>query len=286
MPENTPQGDLNRIVPDQDDIRRRSKKTSSQRTSPVEPRKKRNSLGSAKSSKATIGFAIMSGVVAFYLLLQQHSSSQMQKSYEERLSLADERIVRLEQALTQTDESVAFNGTAINAQFKAVKAEADLQMSEIRKLWDVSNKRNRNWIEENQVTLAAQSKSVASLTSLIDELKSSQQSNQQRLSQLSTQLEAEKLALKKIQEQSSVAFNAAQDYLQANIEERLLSLAIAQENSASNQGLSESQQQQINEIMDSFRAIDAGRLETNKRLNALTERINSLSTQVNSLSGQ
>lgn len=228
----------------------------------------------------------MSGVVAFYLLLQQHSSSQMQKSYEERLSLADERIVRLEQALTQTDESVAFNGTAINAQFKAVKAEADLQMSEIRKLWDVSNKRNRNWIEENQVTLAAQSKSVASLTSLIDELKSSQQSNQQRLSQLSTQLEAEKLALKKIQEQSSVAFNAAQDYLQANIEERLLSLAIAQENSASNQGLSESQQQQINEIMDSFRAIDAGRLETNKRLNALTERINSLSTQVNSLSGQ
>jgi len=239
---------------------------------------------------------IVAGIAIGYLALQQYSMEQLQNSYEERLALADERIVYLEQALTQTDESVALNGTAINAQFKAIKTESDTHMSEIRKLWDVTNKRNRVWIDENKEGLAAQTKVVSGIESSITALKSSQDSDEKLLSALAEKLETEKLEIAKIDkslvsvsEKMDAATRAVESMNQSNYDEQLLTLTLTQENLMAEQGQIGNAQAknstQVQDILDSLNAVDAGRLETNKRLTALSGQLETLEARVTGLTG-
>jgi len=191
MAEKTPAGDLPRMVPDRDDIRTRNVRANPERKPAAE---KKTSAGQSKSHTSWVValFLIVAGVAIGYLALQQYSAVQLLNSYEERLILADERIVRLEQSLTQTDESVSMNGTAINAQFKAIKVETDMQMDEIRKLWDVANVRNRAWIVANQTALAEQLESVSLINTSLATVQSGQAEDVKKLASLSEQLSVEK----------------------------------------------------------------------------------------------
>ncbi|MFT4675019.1 MAG: uncharacterized membrane-anchored protein YhcB (DUF1043 family) [Reinekea sp.] len=191
MAEKTPAGDLPRMVPDRDDIRSRNVRTNPERKPAVE--KKTSDVQSRSHTSWVVAlFLIVAGIAIGYLALQQYSAVQLLNSYEERLMLADERIVSLEQSLTQTDESVSMNGTAINAQFKAIKVETDLQMDEIRKLWDVSNVRNRTWIEANQAALADQLKNVGLINDSLSTVQLGQAEEVEKLASLSDQLSIEK----------------------------------------------------------------------------------------------
>lgn len=191
MAEKTPAGDLPRMVPDRDDIRTRNVRANPERKPAAE--KKISAVQSKSHTSWVVAlFLMVAGVAIGYLALQQYSAVQLLNSYEERLMLADERIVRLEQSLTQTDESVSMNGTAINAQFKAIKVETDMQMDEIRKLWDVANVRNRAWIVANQTALAEQLESVDRINTGLATVQSGQAEAVKKLASLSDQLTVEK----------------------------------------------------------------------------------------------
>lgn len=291
MAEKTPISDMPSMVPDRDDIRQRTRSTPPTSKKPPEPQKT-----SGPSPAIWIGLTLITGAAVVYLALQQYSLSQQLASYEERLELADDRIVQLERALTETDESVAMNGTAINAQFKAIKAETDMQMSEIRKLWDVANKRNREWIETNQANLAEQTKQVTALNAQIAALESSQASDVERIAELSRQVEQQRDSLSGLTdqwqtldaEQKQLA-EQLQPLVESDVDDQILSLTLAQENLLAEQArmanANAAAAAEIKTLSEQMSAVDANRLETSRRLTALSTQLESLDARLTSLTG-
>jgi hypothetical protein len=276
MAEKTPAGDLPRMVPDRDDIRSRNVRANPERKPAVE--KKPNAVQSKSHTSWVVAlFLIVAGIAIGYLALQQYSAVQLLNSYEERLMLADERIVRLEQSLTQTDESVSMNGTAINAQFKAIKVETDMQMDEIRKLWDVSNVRNRAWIVAKSVGLintslatvqSGQAEEVKKLASLSDQLsveKTQRGESEQKLEQALVQIEQQLEQFKAVEQQLAqeiglitvdlaAASSTLGSILDANYGEQILTLTLTQELAAAQRDQIVAEQGQITADQDEISA--------------------------------
>ena len=84
---------------------------------------------------------LVGGLVAagWFIANQQ----QMLAAEKARLSDANNRLERLEQRLSATDTALSQGG-------EDTKEQISFWESEIRKLWNVSNERNRGWIKDNQ----------------------------------------------------------------------------------------------------------------------------------------
>lgn len=294
MGNKSPVGDMPRMVPDREDIRSRQVKT---------PNTQERPSGAHQTEKtksgngwALIVLVLVSGIAIGYLTLQQYSMNQLLASYEDRLELADERIVTLEQSLTETDESVAMNGTAINAQFKAIKAETDMQMSEIRKLWDVANKRNRNWIEANKDTLEKQSKNLDSAMANLAKVAETQKADAVVIADLNNLVSGSQKTVNELKN-SFVDINESIAGLEQNIaqvmannyDEQLLTLTLTQENMLAEQNKVGSSADEntlkIANILSQLEAIDASRVETSRRLSALNGQIETLGSRLTELTG-
>ncbi|MEX2319952.1 MAG: hypothetical protein WD668_01275 [Saccharospirillum sp.] len=295
MSDSKPGSDLPKMVPDRDQIRGRQSTTTPSSTprntaSPgrSEPPSRGGSAPTLLWVLVLVLFAVSAG-----LGLMAYSQQQSLALFDERLQLADDRIVSVQRSMTATDESVVMNETAINNQFRAIKAETDMQMSEIRKLWAVANERNREWIETNQQNIAqiqsgvqaqieARQQAVASLTSRLNEQAATTGAQSESLSALQTELN-----------QTSAAFAELQASLEnlnpASLEERLLSLTLTQESLLVEQGTVTMNQQllqeEVTELNDVLRSIDAGRLEANRRMVAVSERVDALEDRLSATGG-
>jgi chromosome segregation ATPase len=168
-----------------------------------------------------------------------------------------------------------------------------MQMSEIRKLWDVANKRNREWIETNQQSIAqlqsqvqtqieARQQAVASLTSRLDQQTTTNESQSQSLSRLQADLTSTATDFSQLQ-------TSLRSLNPASLEERLLSLTLNQESLLVEQGtLSMNQQlleEETTELNNVLRSIDAGRLEANRRMVAISDRVQALEGRLSGLTG-
>ncbi|MEJ2041919.1 MAG: hypothetical protein P8X74_12310 [Reinekea sp.] len=295
MPDKTPVGDMPRMVPDRDDIRSRSP-SKTQTTTERKPAASAPAEKQGGHNWVLLVLVILSGVAIGYLSLQQYSMTQLQKSYEERLDLADQRIVGLERSLTETDESVSMNGTAINAQFKAIKSETDAQMSEIRKLWDVTNKRNRTWIEENQAALKTQTQNLDTALANLAKVIDTQKKDASVIGTLNSTLNDNKVqvtelqaALTDLKSKMNSVEQSVQGLLSSGLEEQLLTLTLNQENMLAEQNkvavAASDNTGQIDSILNQLKALDANRLETSRRLSALNGQIETLSSRLTELTG-
>lgn len=287
MSDSKPGSDLPKMVPDRDQIRGRQSTTAS--STPRNTASAGRSEPSARSGGGNTptllwGLVLVLFAISAGLGLLAYSQQQTLAMFDERLQLADDRIVSVQRSMTETDESVVMNETAINNQFRAIKAETDMQMSEIRKLWAVANERNREWIETNQQNIAqlqsnvqsqieAREQALAALSSQLEEQAVANGSQSESLAALQTELD-----------QTSEAFSELQASLEnlnpASLEERLLSLTLTQENLLVEQGTATMNQQllqdEVDELNEVLRSIDAGRLEANRRLVAVSERVDAL----------
>lgn len=70
----------------------------------------------------------------------------MRAQLDASLQASQQKLGNLESQLSATDESLSQSSGK-------VRETLQLHDSEIRKLWDVSNKRNRDWIQENQAAI-------------------------------------------------------------------------------------------------------------------------------------
>ncbi len=291
MADSKPVNELPRMVPDRDEIRTRkgaAAETATAKTKAAPPK-------TAAPAPRRTGGGSMVWVALLVLLvaatglgLMAYSQSQMLASYEERLQLADDRITSLERSMNETGESVAMNETAINAQFRAIKSETDMQMSEIRKLWDVANKRNREWIEENQQAigqlqagLQSQTEKLAAANTQLDK---QSQSLQSLTSRLDTQQSEQTAAIEEIRSSLAALNEDLESIDLKSLEERLISLTLAQETLQLEQGEVQTTQQALNETVtelnETIQAIDASRLDTNRRLVTLSDRLQALEAKV------
>lgn len=91
--------------------------------------------------------------------------------------------------MDQTGSSFAETGNTIETKFKFFD-------SEIRKLWDVSNKRNKEAIAANQASLEQFKKQLSQVTDDNKKVLASQDATDKTLSRLNSQLAAENIALR------------------------------------------------------------------------------------------
>ena len=118
--------------------------------------------GSGVAVSGVLAFAIAGFAAAGWFIL--HQQDQLRDN-DRALATAGERLRLLEERLQMTDEVMTEAGRDTTEQLSFWE-------SEVRKLWDVANKRNRKWIQDNQATLKRQTSSIAGVQSTLAELKS------------------------------------------------------------------------------------------------------------------
>ena len=133
---------------------------------PYQRGSRRSGGGGGRGSSVLVSVALVAALVAVagggYFLVTQHEELRTTKS---TLEQASRRIGALEERLRLTDESLSASEEGTNEQI-------NFWESEIRKLWDVSNKRNKSWIEDNQAALATMDKNLAAALADMDTVKS------------------------------------------------------------------------------------------------------------------
>ena len=133
---------------------------------PYQRGSRRSGGGGGRGSSVLVSVALVAVLIAVigggYFIVTQHEELRSAKS---TLEQASRRIGALEERLRLTDESLSASEEGTNEQISFWE-------SEIRKLWDVSNKRNKGWIEDNQAALAGMEKSLAAALSDMDSVKS------------------------------------------------------------------------------------------------------------------
>jgi chromosome segregation ATPase len=95
--------------------------------------------------------AIMMGVGGYTLFEVQENLDQSNRLLE-----------KSQESIRELDQRLALAGSESSSSFLSMKSSIEANLSEIRKLWDVSNKRNRQWIKANEAAIGAQNKTVAS----------------------------------------------------------------------------------------------------------------------------
>ena len=101
-------------------------------------------------------------VVAGWFIANQH---QLLTDEQLKLASANTRIEALEDRLRMTDQVMTEVGVETDEQI-------NLWESEIRKLWAITNERNKKWIQDNQKLLERQKSTITSLESNDRNLKS------------------------------------------------------------------------------------------------------------------
>jgi chromosome segregation ATPase len=190
-------------------------------------------------------------VVSGWFVANQH---QQLNEAERLLGEADQRLIRLEERLQMTDQTMSAAGDEVQDQL-------GFWEDEIRKVWDVANKRNKNWIVENQSKLKRQAARLANIDASLTGLKSSVSRHDQAFGQqreMLDQLAALDLQIRQVAEQQrrmTDQLNAARQgfaSLESGLERRV----------ANNE--------------EAVEAIDAYRVQLNNRLNDLRRRMETL----------
>lgn len=114
---------------------------------------------------------------------------QQQAASSNALQLERSRVESISAQVHETGSSFVETGNVLESKFKFFD-------SEIRKLWDVSNKRNRNAIEENKVQLAKMTKVAQTSQSQLKTLEAKQAATSKAADKLSKQLASENTALR------------------------------------------------------------------------------------------
>ncbi|MBU2704916.1 hypothetical protein KCM76_02930 [Zooshikella marina] len=193
--------------------------------------------------------------------------------------------------VSATDASLTESGSKIQQAIDKIQIDLKLAHSEIRKLWDLSNKRNRAAITKVTKQLAQQEKLLAELQPVSSQLKQTNQSLQvleKRYKQVSSdtqqakksvkQVQALQQALAKLEKQlqslSSQVSVASTEQLatQAALQEQLAQL----DKQVSGKQLQSDVAAKLKSVDESIRSIDAFRRQVNSQLLALKNEVRQL----------
>lgn len=228
------------------------------------------------------GFWIASTLVLLVITLgmgafMYQELSAVRAQLDTRISESSEQLGSLASQLSAADES-------FSQSTGKVQETLQLHMDEIRKLWDVSNRRNRGWIEENQKAIKAlqtgQTEAGNSLAALrremaavrseaeaakktVDELRASQQQQTVARNQMQTQLDLAHESLKQLESRA-----AAQQRTLDEVKRVLPQMQAL----ASAQGQGGGVAARLNEIEAAIAAFDDYRRQVNSRLDAIQGR--------------
>lgn len=163
--------------------------------------------------------------------------------------------------ISAADANISQNDSAFRSELKVVN-------SEIRKLWDVSNKRNRAWINENKESVEAGNKKLESVRSraeranrLVDASKKTAEQMQVKLNELNQLIKA--VTTEQLVSSSDMTSNLSA--LKADVK-KIRQLLVEQEKL----------QQQIKAQADLQKSFSSFRSQTNQRILQLENTVRSL----------
>jgi|TARA_Y100000310_G_scaffold345098_1_gene461786 chromosome segregation ATPase len=119
------------------------------------------------SFNGTLVFVII--ILAFVMGIGGFTLYEVQQKLNQTtilLTKSKDQISELERRLSSTDQDFAKSGNLVERRLESNELE-------IRKLWDVSNKRNRSWIKNNEAALADARKEIDKLGGTIGGINSS-----------------------------------------------------------------------------------------------------------------
>lgn len=184
------------------------------------------------------------GVGGWFVFNQQSLLTEArgaQQSAEDRLAVLEDRLRATDEVMSDTGEDT--------------KEKLGYWESEIRKVWDIANKRNRGWIEENQALLATHKSSLAEIASGLAVLKTDLSSQGDNVADVEKRLETLDELAAKVE-----GITAGQDKLAKNIA------------SIDTSKLTE----RVLRNEQAVAAIDAYRVQLNRRLTDLQGRLDAM----------
>jgi DNA repair exonuclease SbcCD ATPase subunit len=218
-----------------------------------------DSGGGSRGDRASRGMGIslviavlLAGLaVSGWFIFEQQQ--RLQRDAEE-LASARVRLDALEDRLRTTDEALSETGATTSEQI-------NFWESEIRKLWSVTNDRNKKWIEDNRAAIEQLRKSLASLEAGSREVQSTVGRHEAAFAQQQQVVDR----LTGIEVQIQQVMRSQRDLVdQVNA---------ANQNVAALRSLNN----RVKETEQAVAAIDAYRLQLNSRLADLERRLNSMS---------
>jgi chromosome segregation ATPase len=191
--------------------------------------------------------------VAGWFLVSQHQALTVAR---DTLAQSEKRIAVLEERLQVTDETMSLADREVTTQLGAWQ-------DEVRKLWDVSNKRNKGWIEENRANIKKQGETLQRVDKRLEEVKTNVARHESTLTQMSAiveqlgSVESQLARLTTQQRQLTDQLNATRQTVAA------LESGLAR---------------RVSDAEKAVQTFDAYRLQLNSRLIDLQTRIDRLST--------
>lgn len=173
--------------------------------------------------------------------------NRLQGRLDNRLEESTQKLGNLESQLSATDESLSQSANTIEDRLQ-------FHMDEIRKLWDVSNKRNKDWIQENQKDIRSLKGSVGKTEKTLSQLDS-------QLAGLRQQLKTAGDARSRMQTRLDLVVETVQQ-LEDDLAAQRKSLRALEGMQKEWQGM----QKRMTDIEQAIDAFDTWRREVNNRL--------------------
>src|SRR5690606_5678030 len=260
-------GSLDQVPVDDPRPVRASASSAGRDNAPRPPRKPASPAGRApaatRQANSSAGLYAMVGIVvvllvvsAFFYRQMQHMQAQLDATLDQ----SSQQLGSLASQLSATDET-------LNQSSDKVRDMLAFHESEIRKLWDVSNKRNKDWIQTNQAAIrklekqrAETVKSDAALQTEIDALKKQNQQIAMQRNQMQVQLDLASESVR--QAEASVAG-------QKKIVDQVSQMLPALKTLAAAQGKGEGMDARLADIEAAIAAFDVYRRQVNTRLDRI-----------------
>lgn len=177
------------LKPSKDDIALRQRQLNT---------KRKASVSTEVSSSGSNGFIIIAFLIALVAVGIAGFAFWKLMIMEDKLVQADDFLSKLNSTTANLQESVSETGAKASLSTGALKSLVKENNSEIRKLWYVSNERNKKNIATNKKQNAALKKEIAALTQTVSKLEIALSDAQGALSQ---KLEGQQKAFNRIQKQ-------------------------------------------------------------------------------------
>ena len=195
------------------------------------------------------------GVGGWFVFNQQQELLASERQRAE----TEQRVQRLEARLRATDETMTEAGEDTNEQL-------NFWESEIRKVWDIANKRNKKWIQDNQAAVASHRSTLNSVESSLADLRSAVSRNDTKLQQQGEIVER----LADVQEQVRTLVRQHRDLVDSVNSSRQVVAT-----------LKASLEPRVEKIEEAISAIDGSRRQTGAQWNRLRDRVEELERQQN-----
>ncbi len=195
------------------------------------------------------------GIGGWFVFNQQQ---ELLASERERAG-TEERVQHLEARLRATDETMSEAGEDTDEQLSFWETE-------IRKVWDVANKRNKKWIQDNQAAITRHQSTLNSVEASLADIRSAVSRNDAKLQQQGEIVER----LADVQEQVRTLIRQHRDLVDAvNISRQVVAT------------LKASLEPRVEKLEEAISAIDGSRKQTGAQWSGLRARLDALERQLN-----